>query len=436
MEEVIRKTHSLCNVCKQEVEATVSINNNEAYLIKSCPKHGRFDLLLSHHAWYYSHLDKFYFSVMPSAVPQRDFLVHLTSRCNLNCPICLASSNQRDIGEYSKEQLKEFLRGKRGSKIGIMGAEPTMREDLPELIELILKSGNISSLHTNGLKLTNSDYLRRLKCAGLDEVHLQFDGFDDEVYLKLRGERLLNMKVRALKNLERLNISTDLKVTLVRGVNEKEIEKILDFGAKHNFIKEIFFLGCRYLGRAKELPFENCLMPDEVIDIVEMQTKGRISRQEVFYFQKLFFSLLSSFSVRKCFYNQHFLVVANKFGYRPIGEFINLKRLNGRLELYKKFRAKGYRFLCQILLLSILPDIIFSKGFLFLFDFILMGILLKFGFNLNRFPARLMLVGFITACDSYNFDFEIARNCGVGGVSQRIGIQPVGALYNIQCEEY
>ena len=60
-------------------------------------------------------------------------------------------------------------------------------------------------------------------------VHLQFDGFDDEVYQKIRGQKLLDIKFQALNNLKKLGLSVDLKVTVVKGVNEKEMSKILKF---------------------------------------------------------------------------------------------------------------------------------------------------------------------------------------------------------------
>ncbi len=57
----------------------------------------------------------------------------------------------------------------------------------------------------------------------------------------------MSIKLAVLENLEKLSIATDLVVTIVRGLNEKEMVKVLDYGVKHDFVKEVFFLGCRFL---------------------------------------------------------------------------------------------------------------------------------------------------------------------------------------------
>ncbi len=52
------------------------------------------------------------------------------------------------------------------------GGEPTLREDLPELITYGEKIGQVTGVLTDGLKLTNKDYLNTLLQTGLD--HLLF----------------------------------------------------------------------------------------------------------------------------------------------------------------------------------------------------------------------------------------------------------------------
>ena len=54
-----------------------------------------------------------------------------------------------------------------------------------------------------------------------------------------------------------------------------------------------------------------------------------------------------------------------------------------------------------------------------------------FGFNLSCLPRRTLLLGFISACDQYSFDSQIARNCGKGAVSVELGVEDSGAIDNI-----
>jgi uncharacterized radical SAM superfamily Fe-S cluster-containing enzyme len=428
---LIRETKSLCPECLRLIKADILEIENKVYIAKQCPQHGKYQLLLSNHPWYYRQLNDFYFSLITESFPQRDYIVHLTNRCNLNCPICLADSNLRHTKDYSQDAIKEFLRGKRNFKIDLMGAEPTMRRDLPEIIRMVKKSGNIAALHTNGIKIDDFSYLRQLRSAGLDEVHFQFDGFDDQVYEKIRGRRLLQTKLKALENLEKLNIATDLKATIVRGINESQMIRILDFAVKHSFVKGTFFLGCRYLGRAKDLPIEGCIMPDELIDILQEQTNGKISRENIFRFQKLYFALLATFSKRKCFYVQHFFITRHKRSYLTIDEIFDLKNIQGTLDKLKNSKLKNKKISFLTLLFSLISHARGWRGVLFLMNLFPTVISFIQGFTFSKLPKKHLLLGFISACDVHSFDYQIARNCGKGAVSAELGIQDVGALDNV-----
>jgi 7,8-dihydro-6-hydroxymethylpterin dimethyltransferase len=186
---LIRKTKSVCPECLGTIDADILEDGGKVYMAKECPEHGKFRLLLSNHPWYYRQLSDFYFSLMTKSFPQRDYIVNLTNKCNLDCPICLADSNLYNDGDYPKDKLMGFLKNKRNFKIDLMGSEPTMREDLPDIISMIARSGNIAALHTNGIKISEFSYLEKLKKAGLSEVHLQFDGFDDQIYETIRDRK-------------------------------------------------------------------------------------------------------------------------------------------------------------------------------------------------------------------------------------------------------
>lgn len=428
----IRETKSVCPECLKIIRADILEIEGKVYMVKECLQHGKFQLLLSKHPWYYRQLNDFYFSLMSRSFIQRDYIVHLTNRCNLNCPICLADSNLSHSEDYPKDDLRRFLKGKRNFKIDLMGAESTMRQDLPEIIRMVSRSGNIAALHTNGIKIAEFSYLKELKKMGLNEIHLQFDGLDDRVYETIRGARLLQIKFKAIENLERLNISTDLKATIVRGVNEDQMVKILDFAVKHKFIKEVFFLGCRYLGRAKELPFEGCIMPDELIDMLEEQTAGEISRQNIFRFQKFYFSLLASFSIQKCFYNQHFLISRHKDSYLPIDKILNLQDISAYLDKFKSSKLPNRKFSLFYLPLFLIFKFLRFKDLLRLKDLIPMACSFIHGFDLSKLSKKNILLGFISACDAYSFDYQIARNCGKGAVSVELGIQEIGAIDNVR----
>lgn len=411
---LIRKTCSVCPYCINKIPAYIMEESGEVYLKKECPEHGKFSLLVSKNASFYKKLNNLYFSLFSTPLEQKDYIVHVTNQCNLNCPICLANSNtEGGKGEYEIEELKDFLHQNKDYKIDLMGAEPTMREDLFKIINLVRKSNNIPTLHTNGIKLANFQYLKSLHNAGLREVHFQFDSFNDEVYEKIRGRKLLGCKLKALENIERLSISTDIKMTVVKGLNDNELTKMLNFCVGKDFIKELFFLGCRYLGRAREKNIENCLMPDELLYMFLDQCNKNLNYEDFILFHKIYYRILALFSVRKCFYNRHLLLVKN----RDDSDYFPITNL---LQLTKIFENIGNGKLIN-LLKELSRVVVKGENMFSLFS----------SFDLSNFPDSFLLLGFISACDKYSFDSDIARNCGKGAISSRRGVQPCGALDNI-----
>lgn len=433
---VLRRTRSICPECLEDVDAEVAVNAEGGWLLKHCPEHGTVEVRLSKHPDYFEQLDTFYFRVMPESLPQRDFIIRLTERCNLDCRICLASANKIRSDDFTLEDLRKLAVSRKHAKWDLMGAEPTVREDLPEIVRMFREAGHLVSLHTNGIKLADLEYARTLREAGLEEVHLQFDGFDDDYYRAIRSRPLIECKLKVLENLEKLDISADLKATIVKGYNEGEVKKVLDLGVSRRFVKEVFFLGCRSLGAAKDFIHTECLLPDDMIDLVSEQTEGRISRKGVRQFQKLYFTFLSLFSVRKCLYIQHYIIIRNKDGtYTPIDQVVNLDRIEAKLD---KFAARGGKpswFRKLRLLFSLGLSFLTPRGLGLVKDFIALKLLLQFGVELAKVPKRAILLGFVTACDPYIFDEQIAMNCGKGEISYDQGSQDSGAVANILREK-
>lgn len=152
--------------------------------------------------------------------------LYVTSRCNLHCPVCYEAG--RDVPEPALDALVTAVSGLRRARILLCGAEPTCRDDLPELVRAITRTGNGAILMSNGVRLADRAYARSLFDAGLDHVILAMNGLSDDVYRRLNGAPLLDVKLRALDNLEALGMYVFLSATITRGVNEDQIGPLLN----------------------------------------------------------------------------------------------------------------------------------------------------------------------------------------------------------------
>jgi len=83
----------------------------------------------------------------------------------------------------------------------ISGGEPTLHPEIESIIRLAKsKQFKYVMLNTNGIRIAEDEgFVKSLQqFAGGFEVYLQFDGFKDSTYLKLRGQNLLAKKLKAL----------------------------------------------------------------------------------------------------------------------------------------------------------------------------------------------------------------------------------------------
>lgn len=413
------------------------------YLEKCCPTHGASRQHLSDSPDYWAGLDRFYFKVNRRSYPQRDFIVRMTERCNLDCPICLAKANTENTPDLDLAGLERLLTARRGIKIDLMAAEPTLRDDLEDWVRRVKASGNIAALHTNGIRLADPAFARRMAAAGVDEVFLQFDGFDETAHVQLRGRPLLNTRLQALANLREVGIATSLIVVVARGLNEAEIGKTFRFalapGNEH--IREVFFLGLRLMGSARDALvtgqpqlFDQQLMPDELLSRL-CQQEPRIRRADVYDFNRLYFALLSAFEVKKCLYVQHYLVLREPGGgFRPCSDVLDLAALGRAAERYAQTFSDSPRRAQLRLLAALAREGLKLRALEVAGDFLRLERLFETGMNLTRVPPRFLLIGFITACDPYNFDEQVAENCGKGELSVDGGFTESSARANVARE--
>jgi hypothetical protein len=164
--------------------------------------------------------------------------------------------------------------------IQLSGGEPTVRDDLPEIVRRIRARGfDFVQINTNGLRLAKeAGYARALADAGLDCVFLQFDGVNDATYRHIRGANLLTIKKTAILRCADAGLAVVLVPTLVPGVNVGEIGAIIDFAAARvPAVRAVHFQPISYFGRYPAPPADDqrITLP-EVMAEVERQTAGRV----------------------------------------------------------------------------------------------------------------------------------------------------------------
>lgn len=299
--EVISRTESVCPECLKVIPARIVFRGDGIYLEKECGEHGSYAVLIwagdqeSYLRWGAGEVmkDTIVNARRSNAGCPFDcglceqhvrsgccVLLELTTRCNLNCPVCFADAGkEKQDGSLEEiETLYDLLSASGGPfNIQLSGGEPTMRKDLPEIIRSGKQKGfSYIQLNTNGIRIgAEPEYIHELKNAGLDCVFLQFDGMREETYQTLRGKPLSEVKQKAIAHCREAEIGVVLVPTIARDVNLSEIGAILRFAeCNMPYIRGVHFQPLSHFGRCDlEQPQRRITIPEMLAEI-EKQTGG------------------------------------------------------------------------------------------------------------------------------------------------------------------
>lgn len=273
-------TTSVCSQCLRKVEAKIIFQDEKVYMLKNCFIHGREKVLIATDIEYYKMTRNY---LKPPSIPrifntevkygcpydcglctdheQHSCLavVEITDRCNLTCPTCYAESSphfgrHRTVEEV--ERMFDIVVANEGEPdvIQISGGEPTIHPDIFKIIDIAkTKPFKHIMLNTNGIKLAkDEEFVKRLASymPGF-EVYLQFDSFEQKTLEQIRGEDLRDVRMKAIDNLNKYNLSTTLVVTMQKGLNDHEIGKIIQFAIKQKSVRGVTFQPTQIAGRLK-----------------------------------------------------------------------------------------------------------------------------------------------------------------------------------------
>ncbi|MBS2018432.1 MAG: radical SAM protein, partial [Deltaproteobacteria bacterium] len=302
-----RETDSLCPRCVKEVRTDILSGKRElrelvegrpgeikariveevrdgkrqVLMVKECPTHGRFEDVMAIDADFLRRLENLY--------PGRDFLapltklrehgsssikygrgsvltVDLTNRCNMMCDPCFMDANQVGyVHELEWSDIQKILddalsvQPRRQMSIQFSGGEPTLSPHFMRAIKYARENGFFCvQCATNGIAFAQDpEFAKEAKRNGLRLAYLQFDGIGNEVNSHRKVGNLFDVKLRAIENLHAAGIDVVLVVTVVGGVNDHHVGKIVDFAiANADKVTVVSFQPVSFTGRDEDVTDE------------------------------------------------------------------------------------------------------------------------------------------------------------------------------------
>jgi uncharacterized radical SAM superfamily Fe-S cluster-containing enzyme len=296
-----RTTDSLCPTCVQEarekiingeedyrtlitdhvgeIKATILERNGQVWMVKECPKHGKFEDMMAKDVKFLEWIEKNF--------PGRDIRAHnderlhnhgtstikhgrgsvltvdLTNRCNMMCDPCFMDANQVGyVHELSWEEIQEIMKNaleikpRRQMSIQFSGGEPTMSPYFIKAVQYARELGyNSVQAATNGIEFAKSkEFSRKAAEAGLRYAYLQFDGIGNDANSHRQIGNLFDVKLRAINNMHEAGIEIILVTTLVNGVNNDQVGPIINFARENpKKIAFIAFQPVSFTGRDEDI---------------------------------------------------------------------------------------------------------------------------------------------------------------------------------------
>ena len=261
-----------------EIKASIVEKDGKVVMVKDCPTHGHFEDVMA--------VDPAFLRRMENLYPGRDFLapltklrdhgsssikygrgsvltVDLTNRCNMMCDPCFMDANQVGyVHELEWDEVQKILddalaiQPRRQMSVQFSGGEPTLSPHFLRAITYARQNGFFAvQAATNGVRFAQDpSFARAAKAAGLRMAYLQFDGIGNDANAHRKIGNLFDVKVRAIENLHAAGIDVILVVTVVGGVNDDQVGKIVDFAIENaDKVTVVSFQPVSFTGRDEDV---------------------------------------------------------------------------------------------------------------------------------------------------------------------------------------
>lgn len=187
--------------------------------------------------------------------------INIGQICNNSCVMCTTiRTKDRSAKQYlipKAEILSKLDQIQRPEYIAFTGGEPTIRQDLIEIINYArMRFPEVEiKLLTNGRMLIYADYCKKLISSGIDTfiipIHAHEQGLHDFI---TRSKGSFKQTIRGIKNITRFNVNVEIRI-VIHGLNYPFLPEIAELINRFSNCKVVFLyfdiIGSAYLNKEK-----------------------------------------------------------------------------------------------------------------------------------------------------------------------------------------
>jgi len=485
-EKLIRVTHSLCPACYRLLPATIFEKEKRLFIRKVCPDHGEFEDLYYGDVGMYYKFDYWEYEGKGPKVPyvdlkspcpyncglcpmhhQHSALVNLviTNRCDQSCWYCFFYAEKAGyVFEPSQEQIRfmveQLKRQGATMVIQITGGEPTLREDLVEVVKIVKDAGvKHIQLNTWGgtfAKIYAEDperavrFARAIREAGVNTIYMSFDGTTRKTNPKNHWEMPYTLDVFRKAGMT----SVVLVPTVIKTVNDHDLGNIIRFAARNmDVVRAINFQPVSLTGMMKRnMRAKFRITIPEILKNIEEQTNGEITRDSWYpigtsvVFSKLVEALTGKDQFEMANHPScgagSYIYVEWRGGephFIPISKFIDLEGILEYLkEKTEEIREGANKYVTGMKLVYNLRKFIDKKYGPKDFDVwkMLYNIIVNHNYSaLGEWHYRTLFLGNMHFMDLYNYDVQRVMRCDIHYVTPDGRVIPF-CTYNVLNDLY
>lgn len=454
---VLERTKTVCPECKLIVDGTIYKDNENVMIRKFCPEHGwtvekyweDYDMYIKMKNYNYygrgfdnpNYVNKGENCPFDCGICERHKShtglanVVVTNRCHLSCWYCFFYAKEGEqIYEPTRDELNNIFNVLRTQKpipanaLQITGGEPTMKEDIVEIVQDAKKAGfDQIQLNTTGINIGLDPSLAvKLRHAGTSCLYMSFDGVSKRANPKNHWE-----VPATLEACRKAGLGVVLVPTVIRTVNDHELGDIINFALNNmDVIKAVNFQPVSLVGRMpSRLREKQRITIPGAIKQIEEQTDGVIAKEDWFSvpyvggINKFIEALTGEY---KYDLSIHFACGAGNYLFMdknnkiiPLTRFVDAPGLLDHLQnaVYEmEGKSKIERKVIALKTLSGIrkyidkekqpKSISFSK--------LLMSLILKHDFStMGSFQLKTLFLGMMHFQDEYTYDIKRVEKCDI-----------------------
>ncbi|MBY4636510.1 GTP 3',8-cyclase MoaA [Sphingopyxis sp. XHP0097] len=165
----------------------------------------------------------------------------LTEICNFRCTYCLPEGYRRPCSRPVELSVEEIARAvaafaKLGLwKVRLTGGEPTLRRDFDAVARMVAAVPGIRrvAMTTNGYRL--AEKAQTWRDCGISAINISVDSLDPARFAAITGHDRLADILRGVAAAQAAGFeSIKLNAVLMRGINDDELEAMIDFVASRD----------------------------------------------------------------------------------------------------------------------------------------------------------------------------------------------------------